>query len=312
MIIDDLTPTISDNFTDEIPVEQGTATLKTTWQKALDLFVSSAGTPQMDGTASTGSANALARSDHIHPTDTSRASVTDMNGKVAKDGDTMTGDLSIVTDDSTKIVLKNTDMDSSAASLPSTESASIIFNDANDRSAGYVEVTQTTDGAVNLTIGPRTYYNGADVENGITMSIDNAGAYSVTFAHPSAFRHAIGWAYEKNDTQTIGIDTDSKGITGFGQVVSSTARVYLTIYTPRSMEFISTVSVTAMTGGLRGISGYLDSMAYNTDIAANYTVTAEKLTNNAICILVKKSSAFTNATNNTPVTFYGTVSLKFT
>ena len=78
MIIDDLTPTISDNLTDEIPVEQGTATLKTTWQNALNLFVSSAGTPNMDGTASTGSANALSRSDHIHPTDTSRASQTDM------------------------------------------------------------------------------------------------------------------------------------------------------------------------------------------------------------------------------------------
>lgn len=78
MIIDDLTPTLSDNFSDEIPVEQGTATLKTTWQKGLNLFVSSAGTPLMDGTASTGSANALSRSDHIHPTDTSRASQTDM------------------------------------------------------------------------------------------------------------------------------------------------------------------------------------------------------------------------------------------
>lgn len=78
MIIDDLTPTISDTMSDEIPVEQGTATLKTTWQKGLNLFASGAGTPQMNGTASTGSANALSRSDHIHPTDTSRASQTDM------------------------------------------------------------------------------------------------------------------------------------------------------------------------------------------------------------------------------------------
>lgn len=78
MIIDDLTPTITDNLTDEIPVEQGTATLKSTWGKALNLFASGASTPLMDGTASTGSANALSRSDHIHPTDTSRASQSDM------------------------------------------------------------------------------------------------------------------------------------------------------------------------------------------------------------------------------------------
>lgn len=84
MIIDDLTPTITDNMTDEIPVEQGTATLKTTWQKGLTLFASGAGTPQMDGTASTGSANALSRSDHIHPTDTSRAAQADLTALEGK------------------------------------------------------------------------------------------------------------------------------------------------------------------------------------------------------------------------------------
>lgn len=38
MIIDQLTPTSSDTLSDEIPVEQGTATFKTTWQKVLNLF----------------------------------------------------------------------------------------------------------------------------------------------------------------------------------------------------------------------------------------------------------------------------------
>lgn len=38
MIIDQLTPTSSDNLTDEIPVEQGQLTYKTTWQKVLNLF----------------------------------------------------------------------------------------------------------------------------------------------------------------------------------------------------------------------------------------------------------------------------------
>lgn len=40
MIIDQLTPTVSDNLTDEVPVEQGTSTFKTTWQKILNLFKS--------------------------------------------------------------------------------------------------------------------------------------------------------------------------------------------------------------------------------------------------------------------------------
>ena len=38
MIIDQLFPTASDNLTDEVPVEQGTSTFKTTWQKILNLF----------------------------------------------------------------------------------------------------------------------------------------------------------------------------------------------------------------------------------------------------------------------------------
>ena len=38
MIIDQLIPTVSDNLTDEIPVEQGELTFKTTWQKILNLF----------------------------------------------------------------------------------------------------------------------------------------------------------------------------------------------------------------------------------------------------------------------------------
>lgn len=83
MIIDQLTPTLSDNLTDEVPVEQGTVTLKATWQKVLNLFIpnlkATSGTPAMDGTASRGSANTFAQSDHVHPTDTSRASQTDLN-----------------------------------------------------------------------------------------------------------------------------------------------------------------------------------------------------------------------------------------
>ena len=82
MIIDQLTGTITDNLTDEIPVEQGTSTLKTTWQKVLSLFIpnlkATSGTPAMDGIASRGTADTFAQSDHVHPTDTSRASQTDL------------------------------------------------------------------------------------------------------------------------------------------------------------------------------------------------------------------------------------------
>lgn len=92
MIIDDLTPTLTDNLTDEIPVEQATSTFKTTWQKILNLFrtnlTPSSGTPAMDGTASQGTANTFSKSDHVHPTDTSRASQTDMTSVTGTIGTT--------------------------------------------------------------------------------------------------------------------------------------------------------------------------------------------------------------------------------
>jgi hypothetical protein len=56
-----------------------------------------AATPLMDGTATVGVSTAWAHDDHRHPTDTSRAAVTYVDTqdalKVAKSGDTMSGDL---------------------------------------------------------------------------------------------------------------------------------------------------------------------------------------------------------------------------
>lgn len=68
MIIDQLTPTVSDNLTDEVPVEQGTSTFKTTWQKVLNLFknnitasdiASTGGTVQGDITTAQGDITTL-------------------------------------------------------------------------------------------------------------------------------------------------------------------------------------------------------------------------------------------------------------
>lgn len=50
MIIDQLPSTVSDNLTDEVPVEQGQLTFKTTWQKIKALFL---GTTALPTTAQT-------------------------------------------------------------------------------------------------------------------------------------------------------------------------------------------------------------------------------------------------------------------
>lgn len=78
MIIDQL-PLMSGNpqDDDEFPIERGTTTYKTKLQAlAAGIFgkIASSATPLMDGAASPGTDTSAARADHVHPTDTTRAS----------------------------------------------------------------------------------------------------------------------------------------------------------------------------------------------------------------------------------------------
>ena len=61
---------------------------------------------------------------------------------------------------------------------------------------------------------------------------------------------------------------------------------------------------------IRGIDGYLNNMSYETGIAvgtSGYTFTYSIVNARAgiIVLYVNKSSAFTNATNNTPIVMSG-------
>lgn len=52
----------------------------------------SSGTPAMDGTAAVGTSTDYARADHVHPTDTSRAAVSDLAAKITAPSSPATGD----------------------------------------------------------------------------------------------------------------------------------------------------------------------------------------------------------------------------
>ena len=126
-----------------------------------------------------------------------------------------------------------------------------------------------------------------------------------------AWRRIIGddeIYYRDNDTLSITTYTDLNGF-----ITSSTTSVSFSFYTPKSLANISSVTVTAFKGTLRGISGYLDSKtsAYDWFADSAYTVTATKISDNMLRIVCTKSSAFTNVTNNTPVSYYGSVGLEF-
>lgn len=89
-----------------------------------------------------------------------------------------------------------------------------------------------------------------------------------------------------------------------GYITSSTTQVHLGVYVPKSLANISTVTVTALQGGIRTTAGgYLDGGSDSSNwIGSSYTVVANKVSDNFVGIMITKSSAFTNVTNNTPVT----------
>lgn len=98
-----------------------------------------------------------------------------------------------------------------------------------------------------------------------------------------------------------------------GLITSSSTGLRFSMTVPKNMSRISSVNVTAMTGTLRGPSGYLNSDSSNVNYAtaAGYTVTAGKVTDNVIRINIDKDSAFTNVDNNVPVVYYGGFTIKF-
>lgn len=108
--------------------------------------------------------------------------------------------------------------------------------------------------------------------------------------------------YVAGDTFTFSV---SFPINGF--ITSSTKGVRLALYLPKSVANITTITVTECSGTLRGISGYLNSESDNYDFAAdttNYSLVATKVKDNLITLQINKTTAYTNVTNNTPVSFY--------
>lgn len=127
-------------------------------------------------------------------------------------------------------------------------------------------------------------------------------------AHWYVWHYITTTHYVAGDTLSITSYTDLNGF-----ITSSATSVSFSLYTPKNLANITSITVTSFTGTLRGISGYLNNQttAKNWLSDSNYTITATKMSDNMIRIVCDKSSAFTNVTNNTPVSYYGTVGLSF-
>lgn len=104
--------------------------------------------------------------------------------------------------------------------------------------------------------------------------------------------------FQPNDTYSV---TYAGVMPCPGFVTTSTTTVYFTLNVPKSLDLISSVAVTSMTGGMRGISGYVNGTTDSSDLKTGYTVNALIMDEFNIRIQITKSSAMTNTTNNTPV-----------
>lgn len=86
-----------------------------------------------------------------------------------------------------------------------------------------------------------------------------------------------------------------------GYVTTSRTQMMCTIYLPKSLKNITSITVAGGTFSIRTTNGaYLNGgdFAYN---ASGITTEAFKNTDNAVTIRITKSSAFSNVNNNTPV-----------
>lgn len=114
--------------------------------------------------------------------------------------------------------------------------------------------------------------------------------------------------YQPNDTY---VSTKSHLL--YGIIAGGSTNFVCDVVLPKTLENITGVTVTAMSGQIKGVLGSVDNLSQNTSfLSSPYSATAEKLDYNKIRITVHKSSAFANTTNNSPATYWGSISLKFT
>ena len=200
-------------------------------------------------------------------------------GAVNKAGDTMTGNLIIDAGSNYKGILIKGASNASTVRIYNTGGAFVFDQYANGSSGG------------DRYLLPDIKAHDGDVWYRILTTKPNSGSLY----------------YGTGETYSASIET-----TICGYVSAGTTSIQLSMWLPKSLEQISSISVTALKGALRGISGYINGWA-DTDILtqSGITVSAVRTTPNCIRIGIKSSSAYTNVTNNTPVAFSGKITLSF-
>lgn len=105
------------------------------------------------------------------------------NDKVSKSGDTMTG----------PIIRKNSNMDSTAASISSSQYTTTIgVQDVNDYYVAFMEGDQINDGETRVQIAARRRDGDTNVNNSLILAVKADGTKRVMFTDAAPWRSALG------------------------------------------------------------------------------------------------------------------------
>ena len=104
--------------------------------------------------------------------------------------------------------------------------------------------------------------------------------------------------YKNGDTFTV-----SNG-TFLGHITSAYKAIRLSVTVPKMLDSITSVTVTTLTGQMRGAKGYLDSDSTDRNWKNLGTVTANIASPNMVRINIDTTNAISNVDLNTPIEFY--------
>lgn len=211
-----------------------------------------------------------------------------LDAKVNKAGDTMTGDLVLI----------------SSGNYPT-----LRFHRYSDAANGPQEMIQTSEGGTASRLAFYQRINASSAWEGYRLpitetSLSSGVGYDILTSKPGtgSLYYAAGETYSNSTDMMI-----------CGHVTSGTTVIQLGMWLPKSLEKISSISVTNLVGAIRGTSGYINNWGANTNILtqSGITVDAVRTFPNGIRLHIGNTSEFTNVTNNTPVAFSGKITLSF-
>lgn len=186
----------------------------------------------------------------------------------------------------------------------------VLLYDSQDNQIGRIYPVFYTDGRQGVGIQASRKIGADTVANSIVLYTDSSGEMSVTVSSQSAWRKALGLNYAPNNTFTPAAYIIAQGI------ATSTTDISFVVTTDKSMEDISSITITALKGGIRNSNGFLDGKnSLETEILTDPTYNptrAIKLTNNQFRVMLNKKTEIAGMTASDQITFHGNITVRFT